>query len=58
MVLVEVGVLSIKLEVLEKFHKFVMNLGGVIFLFMRFADPKSSPKFPVGFNIVILRELF
>ena len=54
--LVEFGVFSICVEVLDKVHKYVSNLGCVWgFICMGFLYPKLFLKFPRELNIIILR---
>ena len=50
MVLVEVGLFGILVEVMEKFCKYVLNLGYLcVFILMRFVD--------LGFNVNILSKV-
>ena len=57
--LVVVGVLGIRVEVLVKLCNYISNLRYVcIFLFMRFVDPKFSLNLLAVLNFITFRELF
>ena len=57
--LLKVNLFLIWMGVLEKFYKYVSNLGDVcVLLCVMFLDPEFFPKLTLDFNIIILKKVF